>query len=70
MRTSWSRWATADSDNVTGRVIEALSSLDLTGVEVEIIDGGANPHGAAIEAACSSVPNVHASAIPVPVWRT
>lgn len=47
----------ADRGNVTGSVIEALRGLDLGGAAVEIIAGGANPHGAAISRACSAVPS-------------
>ena len=54
----------ADRDNVTGSVIEALRSLDLAGAAVEIIAGGANPHGAAISQACASVPGARIVADP------
>lgn len=44
-----------DRDNVTGSVIEALRSLDLAGAAVEIVAGGANPHGASINQASTAV---------------
>jgi UDP-2,4-diacetamido-2,4,6-trideoxy-beta-L-altropyranose hydrolase len=54
----------ADRDNVTGSVIEALRGLDLGGAAVEIIAGGANPHGATINQACAAVPGVRIVADP------
>ncbi len=38
-----------DPENVTARVIEALCTVDLTGLEVSVVAGGSNPHGAALQ---------------------
>jgi UDP-2,4-diacetamido-2,4,6-trideoxy-beta-L-altropyranose hydrolase len=51
---------TADSGNVTSRVIAALKGLDLAGIEVRVVIGGESPHRTEIEAACSKLSNVHA----------
>lgn len=53
-----------DRDNTTGSVIEALRSLDLAGATVDIVAGGANPHGAAISRACTAVPGARIVADP------
>ncbi|HEX6092147.1 MAG TPA: UDP-2,4-diacetamido-2,4,6-trideoxy-beta-L-altropyranose hydrolase [Dongiaceae bacterium] len=54
----------ADRDNVTGSVIDALRSLDLGGAAIEIVAGGANPHGAALSQACTAVPGARIVADP------
>lgn len=46
----------ADRDNVTGRVIEALKGLDLGVGAIDIVTGGANPHAAAIARASADLP--------------
>jgi UDP-2,4-diacetamido-2,4,6-trideoxy-beta-L-altropyranose hydrolase len=50
----------ADQHNVTHRVIASLRPADMGEIEVRVVIGGANPHAAAIEKACSNLPAAQA----------
>lgn len=47
-----------DPDNVTLRVLQALERVDIPGLEVEVILGGANPHRQSVEEAGRVSPHV------------
>jgi UDP-2,4-diacetamido-2,4,6-trideoxy-beta-L-altropyranose hydrolase len=56
----------ADSGNATRRVVDVLKAIDLADIEIQIVIGGESPHRAEIEAACSTLPNLHALPDPGP----
>lgn len=43
-----------DPDNLTGRIIEELSRIDLPGLETIAVVGASNPHRSRLEALCSA----------------
>jgi UDP-2,4-diacetamido-2,4,6-trideoxy-beta-L-altropyranose hydrolase len=51
---------TADSGNVTSRVIAALEKLSLGNIEVCVVIGGENPRRSEIEEACARLPRARA----------
>jgi len=42
-----------DADNYTGRAVEALSNLDIEGLNVDVVIGAQHPHREQIESACA-----------------
>jgi UDP-2,4-diacetamido-2,4,6-trideoxy-beta-L-altropyranose hydrolase len=45
-----------DPENITSRVLAALSVLDISGVVLDVVVGASNPHRAAIKDICSRIP--------------
>ena len=48
----------SDATNETGKALDAMSMLDMTGVEVDIVVGAANPRREVLAARCAGLPGV------------
>jgi UDP-2,4-diacetamido-2,4,6-trideoxy-beta-L-altropyranose hydrolase len=48
----------SDPDNVAARVLSALDSAELGGIEVDLLAGGANPHFEALSELCRDKPSI------------